>query len=682
MERTRKITEINFLYRRRVHLPAFFIPLLFRKRKRLILEPQQLSIQLKYLSIILTFFTLWGSGQEPDPKFIDNISIREALTTNRKSGFIESHMATETDFTYQRMEWHIDPSVKFISGKITTYFKSKLNNLDLIYFDLHDAMNVDSVYYQNSTIGFSRNNHKIWITLPKPLEVNHMDSITVFYRGEPQETGFGSFVKSSHNGIPIIWTLSEPYGALEWWPCKQSLIDKIDSVDIIVTTPETYRTASNGILISESVSGNNRTMHWKHRYPIATYLIAIAVTNYVDYTEVANLSSGGTFPVVNFVYPESLENARQNTYRTIEIMDLFNALFGDYPFASEKYGHAQFGWGGGMEHQTMSFMGSFGFELVAHELAHQWFGNYVTLASWKDIWLNEGFASYATGLAYEHLLDGYWWPRWKRINLDRIVSQPGGSVYVDDTTSVTRIFNGRLSYSKGAYLLHMLRWKLGDERFYTAIRNYLSDPDIAFGFASHRQVEAHFEAVAGKSLRNFFDQWYYGQGFPVYSAIFSNSDGLVNLRLSQTTSHPSVTFFDIPVPIRAYGENAADSLDFRLELEYSGQLFDLQVPFSVKSIAIDPDLWLIRKVDQVVKSDLIDTEKQFSVIPNPFSDSFRIIIPGNEQIMELKIIDLNGRLVFHQFNPSQNISPNISPGQYVVKVSTSQQIFQTTIIKR
>lgn len=639
-------------------------------------------MRVKFLVIILIFISLWVSGQAPDPDFIDKISTGKALSANRKSGFKESRQATDTDFTYQRMEWKVDPSVKYISGKITTHFKTKLNKLEQIYFDLHDAMTVDSIYYHNSPIEFTRNNHKIWLNFPKILKMNDLDSISVFYRGEPQETGFGSFIQAHHNGIPIIWTLSEPYGAMEWWPCKQTLIDKIDSVDIIVTTPEAYRTASNGILISETISEYHRTMHWKHRYPIATYLVAIAVTNYVDYSETANLSSGGIFPVVNFVFPESLENARHNTSRTIEIMDLFNSLFGDYPFASEKYGHAQFGWGGGMEHQTMSFMGSFGFELVAHELAHQWFGNYVTLASWKDIWLNEGFASYATGLAYEHLLDGYWWQRWKRINVDRIVSQPGGSVYVDDTTNVNRIFNGRLSYSKGAYLLHMLRWKLGDDKFFNAIRNYLLDPDLAYGFASQWQVEAHFEAVAGKPLRNFFDQWYYGQGFPVYSANYSNSDGLVQLRLLQTTSHPSVSFFDIPVPIRVYGENSGDSLDFRIKPEYSGQIFELQVPFPVKRVAIDPDLWLIRKVDSVEKSKFIDTEKQLSIIPNPFTGSFKIILPVNDQILKLKIFDINGRLVYHQFNPSQNITPDINPGQYVVEASTSKQLFHTTIIKR
>jgi aminopeptidase N len=634
--------------------------------------------------LFTAFFSLSGIGQPPDPEFADKQSSTEALVSLKKLQFAESLNAGETDFVYQRMIWNIDPDVKYIQGSITTYYISTITTIDQVYFDLHNALTVDSVLHSHKHLYFTHENHKLTIKLPKPLRMGDLDSVTVFYQGEPQETGFGSFIKSNHSGVPVLWTLSEPYGAMEWWLCKQSLVDKIDSIDIIVNTPEPYRTASNGVLVSEGIANNQRTMHWRHRYPIATYLIAIAVTNYADYEERVELSDGRSFPILNFVYPENIENARTNTARTVEIMELFNTLFGDYPFADEKYGHAQFGWGGGMEHQTMSFMGSFGFELIAHELAHQWFGNYITLGSWKDIWLNEGFATYATGLAYEHLLDGYWWPRWKKVNHDRIVREPGGSVFVNDTTNINRIFNGRLSYSKGSYLLHMLRWIMGDEKFYLAIRNYLSDPEVAYGFASHQKAESHFEKVAEISLRKFFDQWYYGEGYPIYSALHSQSaeNGKFNIRINQITSHPSVPFFEIPLPIRVYGNNRTDSADFRLDLTYSGQLFDLSVPFILEEVAIDPDLWLIRKVDSVVKSDLIIAGDQISVTPNPFVNSFRIIFPANEKILNVRIFDVNGRLVYHQVNPPENISPNLSKGHYIVKVTSSKQIFETKIIKR
>src|SRR5690606_1979392 len=149
---------------------------------------------------------------------------------------------------------------------------------------------------------------------------------------------------------------------------------------------------------------------------------------------------------------------------------VLDSLIGPYPFPSEKYGHAQFSWPGGMEHQTMSFMGNFAFELIAHELIHQWFGNMVTCGSWQDIFLNEGFATYLTGVCVENLLEEQWWDRWKSVRKDIVFEKPDGSIFVSDTTEVPVIFNGRLTYTKGAYLLHMLRWILGDESFFRVLK--------------------------------------------------------------------------------------------------------------------------------------------------------------------------------------------------------------------
>ena len=155
---------------------------------------------------------------------------------------------------------------------------------------------------------------------------------------------------------------------------------------------------------NEVLGDSQRLMVWQHRYPIATYLVAIAVTNYSMYTQYAPLvGRSKPLPVVNYVFPQFRTDAERETRDVLPMIRLFDSLFVPYPFEKEKYGHAQFTWGGGMEHQTMSFMVNFSYDLMAHELAHQWFGDMVTCGTWQDLWLNEGFATYLTVMTTEYL---------------------------------------------------------------------------------------------------------------------------------------------------------------------------------------------------------------------------------------------------------------------------------------
>src|SRR5690554_5035294 len=535
------------------------------------------------------------------------------------------------DLIYQRMEWQLDPGIRYIKGKITSYVKSLVLDLEYVEFDLDSTMTIDSIKHQENYLTFVREGDKFFIQLPGRLAVGEIDSVVVYYQGEPASSGFGSFTQSTHGieNTPVIWTLSEPYGALEWWPCKQSLTDKIDSIDVIVTTPEPYRTASNGVLVSETVADTLRTMHWKHRHPITTYLVAIAVTNYVDYSDFAELDDGRKIEILNYVYPDYLEAAKTFTPVTVDVMKFFNELIGEYPFSDEKYGHAQFGWGGGMEHQTMSFMGSFGFELIAHELAHQWFGNYITLGSWQHIWLNEGFATYLTGLAVEDYYGSTEFMRWKQRNLSSITSLPGGSVFVEDTTNISQIFSSRLSYAKGGYLLHMLRWVLGDESFFRGIKNYLNDSEIANGFAQHDQLIAHFEAAADTNLTEFFYDWYYGEGYPVYDLQFKSDNTQTEILLSQTPSHSSVDFFEMPVPVRVYSAGRKDSADYRLVHMTNDQLFVINPGFRVADIVIDPERWLISVAGDITSASATKDYNDIKIFPNPFHKHLTVTVAGD-----------------------------------------------------
>jgi aminopeptidase N len=635
---------------------------------------------------LLLFAAISGFAQEPDPNFTDKMALQEQQKYLLKSTFKENESYSETDLVYQRMEWEIDPNVKYIKGSVTSYFKSQVKNLTKIEFDLNDTLSVDSVIQNKLKIKFTLIENKLIIPLNQSLSNQQLDSVQVFYKGvpEPENTGFGSFTKSMHSGIPIIFTLSEPYGAMEWWPCKQSLVDKIDSIDVIVTSPEIYRTASNGILVSETTENGFRKMHWKHRHPITTYLVAIAVTNYAVYSDWLDLEDGRRIEILNYVYPENLETAKNETPVTAEFIQLYNQLFGEYPFANEKYGHAQFGWGGGMEHQTMSFMSNFNYELIAHELAHQWFGDYITCGSWQDIWLNEGFATYLSGLVYENLQDGFWWPKWKRLNVERIVSQPGGSVFVKDTTDVEAIFSGRLSYSKGAYLLHMLRWILGDDDFFKGVRSYYNDPEIANNFALTHQFVKHMETAGNTSLTEFFNDWFYGEGFPIYSAEYTNGeDGILKIILSQATTHSSVNFFEMPVPVRVYSASRTDSTDFRLVNITNNQEFLVDVDFKVAELKIDPDYWLVSKTAKIVNTKTEPVLNGISVFPNPFTESFSVFLPAGQQMVSLHLFSPEGKLVKQYSGNSTYFSwSDIPNGFYILNIKTINSVFETKIVKK
>lgn len=390
----------------------------------------------------------------------------------------------------QELNLQLDPSVAYIEGVITTTFTAK-QSLSSIIFDLAANMQVNEVTNSsNQNLSHSRSGDELVINLNTTLAAGQTYTLSVDYEGNPISSGFGSFEQTTHNGHEVIWTLSEPYGAKAWWPCKQDLNDKIESVDIFLTVPrfnsnnEENIPVANGLEVSNSFIGNSKTVHFSHDYPIPAYLIAVAVTNYAVINN--NYSFNGmNFPLVDYVYPENLASASQDLQETAPILNLFSTLFGNYPYENEKYGHAQFGWGGGMEHTTISFMGNFSRGLIAHEMAHQWFGDKVTCGSWKDIWLNEGFATYLSGLVVEDFDGASAFNNWKESKVLQITSQPDGAVYLsdNDTLSVGRIFSGRLSYSKGAMVLHMLRKKLGDADFYQATQDYLDDPALAYGYA-------------------------------------------------------------------------------------------------------------------------------------------------------------------------------------------------------
>jgi aminopeptidase N len=534
----------------------------------------------------------------------------------RQSSYTDNY-----DLKYYRFEWQIDPAIYGISGTVTPYFMVVEEDMQTISFDFSKQLIIDSIVWHGSKISYSQpEEYRLDIFFPRAVKASTLDSLSISYHGIPPSGGFGSFIKGAHNGTPILWTLSEPFGAQDWWPCKNGLDDKIDSIDVIITTPAEYRAASNGILSDEILNfDGTKTWHWKHRYPITPYLVAFAVTDYLAYEDEVQLSDGTKMPMVNYVYPEHVQVARKGTLENVKALQFFDSLFVDYPFKNEKYGHAQFGWGGGMEHQTMSFVVNFDWGLLAHELAHQWFGDYVTCGSWEDIWLNEGFATYLEGLSRERFPQApNDWYNWKLSKINNVTSNPAGAVKVDNPNNVSRIFSSRLSYNKGAYLLHMLRWKLGDEAFFQGIRDYLYNR--AFQYALTPDLQDALEQSSGQNLDDFFRKWYEGQGFPTYNISWASTDNKLIIQVQQTTSHPSVDFFDMPLPFVIKANGLTQQL--RLENTVKNQQFVIDTEFKTEAVEFDPTLWLLARHNISYNPGLISSTRNiqtagFTFTPNP-----------------------------------------------------------------
>ncbi|MBP6446123.1 MAG: M1 family metallopeptidase [Saprospiraceae bacterium] len=639
-------------------------------------------MKIKFLTTILVLVTFSIFAQE-DHYCNKAHTARRFFMHNGERGPVAND---EFDMKYYRFEWFIDPAVKYISGTATPHFKVGKSSLKNISFDFTNQLIIDSIVWHSTKLKFTQpSNYKLEIELPVTLQAGVFDSISITYHGAPPSGGFGSFNQGTHNNTPVIWTLSEPFGAQDWWPCKNGLEDKIDSIDVIISTPPAYRAASNGMLVNEITNTNGtKTYHWKHRYAIAPYLVAFAVTNYQVYHDNVKLSDGTNMPMVNYVYPESLTTAQNGTKAHVKALEYFDSLFITYPFKKEKYGHAQFGWGGGMEHQTMSFVVNFDWGLLAHELAHQWFGDLVTCGSWVDIWLNEGFATYLEGLSRERFpqtIDD--WQKWKSGKVNSIISSPAGSVKVDDSLSVNRIFSSRLSYNKGAYLLHMLRWKLGDQVFFKAIRDYLND--TSFSYAKTHQLKQYMEAASGQNLNSFFTKWYEGQGYPTYNITWASTNDKLKIRVDQTTSHASVDFFDMPLPFVIKGGN--NMKEIRLENTSKTQEFMIPTDFKVQEVQFDPALWLVSKHTIKNNPNLIsnvdDIVDAWTVAPNPATSFISFTTPEINKT-RYSIMSSDGKIINQGICDQEKVVLDIqylSPGHYVLFLTTGVKVQKVSWVK-
>lgn len=591
------------------------------------------------------------------------------------------------DVTHHDLRFTINPdtTTPFISGVVSTTFRA-LSNMTTVTFDMATALAVSSVTMNGMGLTFTQSNYELNINLPTTLSTGTTATVIITYAGSPPQAE-AAFTRSTHAGTPVIYTLSEPFGARDWWPCKQDLNDKIDSFDIYITCPSAYIGVSNGLLQSSTTSGGNTTRHYRHNYPIPAYLISLNVTNYVTYNIQAGLGTvqNPFFPINNYLYPEGNTTTVQTAInQTVPVMNVFEEKFGFYPYRNEQYGHVQFSWGGGMEHTTMSSMGGWSRSLIAHELAHQWFGDKITCGTWRDIWLNEGFAEYLAGLVVESLDGPASFISWKTTKINNITSASNGALYLTEAEAlnVSRIFSSRITYNKGSMVVHMLRWKMGDANFYQAVRNYLNDSNLAFGYAITADLKAHLEAVHGASLSEFFNDWVYMQGYPTYTITAQNwGAGQAKITVSQMQSDPSVTYFEMPLEIRLSGAGGATQ-DVIVNHTANGQQFIVSVPFVVTGVTFDPNKHIISKNNIVtLGTESFEWSATVSVYPNPTNDVLHVMMPSSLQLNKIEIYNTLGQLEGEKSTVDFSIA-DLASGVHWLKISTSEGIIYKNFIKK
>jgi len=635
--------------------------------------------------IVLLGFLLFVSFvfSQDNLVLFEKMRLSEANSASKLMSVKTNPNTANYDISYHKLEFTVNPAVYFISGKITTTYKA-LSDMTSLIFDLSSTLTVSSVKRGVDNLAFTQTATELQIILPATQPSGTSETVEITYSGTPFNSGFGSFIQTTHGTSPIIWTLSEPFGAMNWWPCKQDLNDKVNSIDVYITAPSQYTSVSNGVEPEAPViNGTNKTTHFHHNYPIPAYLICMAVTDYAVYNQ-----TGGTapnqYPIVNYIYPENLTPTVQNQLaQTPLILNLFENLFEIYPFHNEKYGHAQFGWGGGMEHTTVSFMGSFGRGLIAHEMAHQWFGDKITCGTWKDIWLNEGFATYLASMVIENFDGQAAFTADKTNMIHAITSISNGAVYLTDAEAlnVNRIFSQRLTYYKGAMVLHMLRFKLGDTLFFQALKNYLADSNLAYKYAVTADLQTHLEGVYGSSLSEFFNDWVYGQGYPTYSiAVQNNFNGTVALTVNQTQSDPSVPFFEMPVPVRVFGAGG-EQMDLVLNHNSNGETFVKNVPFVVTSVVFDPNKDLISKNSSVTLATDNFKLEGMKLYPNPSKNQITLQLADGISIQKSIIYNVLGQKVKETTSATSWDVSAFSEGVYFMTLLTNEGTKQISFVK-
>jgi aminopeptidase N len=547
-----------------------------------------------YLILILILPLHLLSGQEvPYHKSGTKYDFRVSLLEELDHDF---------DVTHYRFEWELDFDSQRIKGKAEVNIRS-LDTIDKITLHLASNMNVTRVTQDRIPLVFTHQDDLLDIYPVQVLNPDDECTVKISYHGFPQ-SGLNF---SYHGEDPIIWSLNEypePTGARGWFPCYDIPSDKA-TVEMFITVPDSMIVASNGKLIDViSNQDNTKSYIWQENYPISTYLISVAATNYETFSDVYT-SDSESMEVLYYVYPEHLSLAQEDFSVTVPMIEFYADVFGEYPFLEEKYGMAVIPGSASMEHQTCTSLasklvtGTHKYDyIIAHELAHQWWGDLVTLTDWADIWLNEGFATYSDALWVENLygLEGLK-SRMADFKYRYMIRHEGEDHPIYDPP-LGHLFCA-IEYNKAAWVLHMLRFVVGDDNFWDILKEYAQL--YAYDNARTEDFQAVCEQISGADLDWFFDQWIYEAGYPIYLFGWGFSDQN-KIRIVIHQIQEEFPLFKMPIELEFILPSGSEKKIVWVEEEENVFEFDLQERPS--DVIFDPDSWILCLLEDYQKKGI------------------------------------------------------------------------------
>jgi len=557
-------------------------------------------IVLLFIAVCSVILILWKTNIsfERGTRFISSgFRLQPASTEEIENYNLE--FSDRVDILHYELNIDLFPTEKTIKSEVVITGIPKTNFGGNIELNFYDGFDVDKILINNRNVNYDYDDDKIEIYWNRQ-SVDTFE-ILISYAGTPESLGFGSFNFGEYDGHSAIYTLNEPIFASTWFPCKDIPSDKV-LADVFITNDSSMTSVSNGLLIGTEMKGDRKTFHWKTNYPISTYLISIYSARYKHFQDKYLTLSHDSMKIDYYVFEDDLEDAKIDFKMHPSALRHFSELFGEYPFVREKYGVAQFLWNSGaMEHQTITGIGknfvsgsNFYTGMLVPELAHQWWGNAVTLASWKDIWLNEGFATYSEAL---------YWERESGFSSLKSTMQS----YLTDFNDIKlydpkRLFS-RTIYNKGAWVLHMLRKELGEKLFFSLLREYYIK--YKYKNASTKEFIDLIEKMAQRNFKKFFDQWVFtGEGKIELEYYYNQyyQENNHNLELNIFQIQETYSNYNFILEIDFYLENGTKER-YSIRIENRKSEYEFQFGDRIIDVQLDPDSWLAADIKYNNSSD-------------------------------------------------------------------------------